>query len=43
MQQADRNIDAKLELLTRNGRAQRQDVITSELLDVVTGSEAMRT
>lgn len=42
MQQADRNIDAKLDLLTRDRRAQRQDAITSELLDVVTGTEAMR-
>jgi F-type H+-transporting ATPase subunit gamma len=42
MQQADRNIDAKLDVLIRNERAQRQEAITSELLDVVTGSEAMR-
>lgn len=42
MQQADRNIDAKLDVLIRNERARRQEAITSELLDVVTGSEAMR-
>ena len=40
MLQADVNIDRKLDVLTRERRARRQEAITSELLDVVAGSEA---
>ena len=41
MESADRNIDDKLHGLRRNERAQRQEAITAELLDVVTGVEAI--
>jgi len=41
MEAADRNIDDKLHTLRRNERAQRQEAITAELLDVVTGVEAI--
>ena len=41
MEAADRNIGDKLEGLRRSENALRQEAITSELLDVVTGSEAI--
>jgi len=41
MKAADRNIDDKLSGLTRRARSVRQQAITAELLDVVTGAEAI--
>ncbi len=41
MKAADRNIDNKLKALTRRSRSVRQEAITAELLDVVTGAEAI--
>ncbi|GAB4365907.1 MAG: F0F1 ATP synthase subunit gamma [Kiloniellaceae bacterium] len=41
MEAADRNIDDKLGDLQRRANALRQEAITEELLDVVTGSEAI--
>jgi F-type H+-transporting ATPase subunit gamma len=41
MQSADRNIDDKLQSLRREENVLRQDAITSELLDVVTGALAV--
>lgn len=41
MEAADHNIGDKLEALRRSENALRQEAITSELLDVVTGSEAI--
>lgn len=41
METADQNIGDKLEVLHRSANAMRQEVITSELLDVITGSEAI--
>jgi F-type H+-transporting ATPase subunit gamma len=41
MKAADRNIDDKLADLTRRARTVRQNAITAELLDVVTGAEAI--
>jgi F-type H+-transporting ATPase subunit gamma len=41
MKAADRNIDDKLASLTRQSRTVRQTAITAELLDVVTGAEAI--
>jgi F-type H+-transporting ATPase subunit gamma len=41
MEAADRNIADKLDTLTRRERAVRQDAITAELLDVITGAEAV--
>lgn len=41
MKAADRNIDDKLSDLTRRARQVRQQAITAELLDVVTGAEAI--
>jgi len=41
METADRNIGEKLESLGRRAHALRQEAITTELLDVVTGSEAV--
>ncbi len=41
MEAADHNIGDKLEGLRRSENALRQEAITSELLDVVTGSEAI--
>jgi len=41
MKAADRNIDDKLNVLTRRAREVRQQAITSELLDIVTGAEAI--
>ncbi|WP_193370752.1 F0F1 ATP synthase subunit gamma [Pelagibius marinus] len=40
---ADRSIDDKLDGLRRRENALRQEAITTELLDVVTGSEAILT
>jgi len=41
MEAADRNIGDRLETLTREEHALRQNAITEELLDVVTGAEAV--
>jgi F-type H+-transporting ATPase subunit gamma len=41
MEAADHNTGDKLEGLRRSENALRQEAITSELLDVVTGSEAI--
>lgn len=41
MENADHNIGDKLEALRRSENALRQEAITSELLDVITGSEAI--
>jgi len=41
MENADRNIDDTLHDLTRRARTRRQEAITSELLDVVTGADAI--
>jgi F-type H+-transporting ATPase subunit gamma len=41
MQSADRNIDDKLQTLRRSENVLRQESITSELLDVVTGAMAV--
>ncbi len=41
MKAADQNIEGKLADLTRRARDVRQEAITSELLDVVTGAEAI--
>lgn len=41
MKAADRNIEDKLDDLTRRSRQVRQQAITAELLDVVTGAEAI--
>jgi F-type H+-transporting ATPase subunit gamma len=41
MQAADQNIADKLDKLLLQGRQLRQDAITSELLDIVSGSEAV--
>jgi len=41
MERADHNIGDKLEEMQRKEHALRQEVITAELLDVVTGSEAI--
>ena len=41
METADRNIGDKLDVMRRSENALRQESITSELLDVVTGSEAI--
>jgi len=41
MESADHNIGDKLESLRRSENALRQEAITSELLDLVTGSEAI--
>ncbi len=41
MEAADRNIADKLDTLRRRERAVRQDAITAELLDVITGAEAV--
>ena len=42
MQVAEKNIQERLETLTANYRQQRQGQITEELLDVVSGFEALR-
>jgi len=41
MEAADRKIGEKLETLGRRERVQRQEAITAELLDVITGSQAV--
>ena len=41
MEAAHRSIDQKLDLLSRDERMRRQDEITTELLDIVTGAEAV--
>jgi len=41
MEAADRNIGDKVEILTRMERSVRQETITAELLDVITGTEAV--
>jgi F-type H+-transporting ATPase subunit gamma len=41
MESADHNIGDKLEDMVRNEHTLRQEAITSELLDVVTGAEAI--
>lgn len=43
MEAADHNIGDQLEVLRRSENALRQEAITSELLDIVTGSEAILT
>lgn len=43
MQSAERNLDDRLEEVTMVFRRARQNAITSELLDVVSGYEALRT
>lgn len=42
MQQAERSIDDRLEALAAQTRAMRQDEITTELLDVIIGFEALK-
>jgi len=42
MQRAERNIDERLEELTRDFRHQRQTSITEELFDIIAGFEALR-
>ncbi len=43
MQNAERNIDERRENLLAEYRKKRQETITSELLEVVAGFEAIRT
>jgi len=43
MQSAERNLDERLEEVTMDFRRARQNAITSELLDVVSGYEVLRT
>lgn len=42
MQQAERAVDDRLEILTAQTRAVRQDQITTELIDVIIGFEALK-
>ena len=42
MQNAQKNIDDRLEMLNQEYQQKRQDVITEELIDVVSGSEAIK-
>ena len=42
MQSAERNIDERIEQLNAFYRSERQNAITSELLDIVSGFEALR-
>jgi F-type H+-transporting ATPase subunit gamma len=42
MQQAEQSVDDKLDLLTAESRSLRQNDITTELLDVITGFEALK-
>ena len=42
MQTAERNIAERLDELTATYRRTRQDAVTTELLDIVAGAEAMR-
>jgi F-type H+-transporting ATPase subunit gamma len=41
MEAAHTNIDEKLEALSQDERRRRQDEITTELLDIATGAEAV--
>lgn len=43
MQSAEKNIEERLEQLNADYRSERQSSITSELLDIVSGFEALRT
>jgi F-type H+-transporting ATPase subunit gamma len=43
MQSAEKNVDERLEELTTRYQRQRQNSITAELLDVISGSEAVTT
>jgi F-type H+-transporting ATPase subunit gamma len=42
MESAGENIEAKLDELRRAEREGRQEEITTELLDIITGAEAMK-
>jgi len=42
MEAADQNIQEKLQVLARHERTMRQEEVTSELLDIVVGAEAVR-
>lgn len=42
MKSAERSIDERLDQLSASYRQKRQDAITTEILDIVTGAEAMR-
>jgi F-type H+-transporting ATPase subunit gamma len=42
MQSAEKNIDERIEELNALYRSERQNAITSELLDIVSGFEALR-
>jgi len=42
MDSAHENVSRKLEELRQDARQARQDEITTELLDLVTGAEALR-
>jgi F-type H+-transporting ATPase subunit gamma len=42
MQSAEKNIDERIEQLNALYRSERQNAITSELLDIVSGFEALR-
>ncbi|MCB9956343.1 MAG: F0F1 ATP synthase subunit gamma [Caulobacterales bacterium] len=42
MEGADQNARDKLKLLSRQGKTLRQEEVTSELLDIVSGAEAVR-
>jgi F-type H+-transporting ATPase subunit gamma len=42
MQQAEQSVDNKLDALKSDGRALRQSAITTELLDVIVGFEALK-
>jgi F0F1-type ATP synthase gamma subunit len=41
MESADRNIDSRLKRLGGQALRQRQSAITAELLDLITGAEAV--
>jgi F-type H+-transporting ATPase subunit gamma len=42
MQAAEKNIEERLTVLNAEYRQQRQNVITGELLDIVSGFEALK-
>ena len=42
MEGADQNARDKLKLLSRQGKTLRQEEVTSELLDIVSGGESVR-
>ena len=42
MQNAEKNIDERLEAFNQEYQQKRQDSITEELIDVVSGSEAIK-